>query len=242
MRLLRRTRSVLLGPAVLAAAALSATPALAAGPEGPRGHDVSAHQEKVNFADARAKGARFTYVKATESTTYRSPVFRKQYDDAAKAGLLRGAYHFALPDRSSGADQAAYFVRNGGDWRPDGRTLPPALDLEANPYNTQHKCYGISKQKMRAWISDFSDETLRLTGRRPMIYTSAHWWNTCTGRSTAFADTHPLWLANWADSPGQLPAGWAYWTLWQYAVKGPLPGDQNVFNGSQGDLERFTDG
>jgi lysozyme len=227
----------------LAALLASATgQGLAAGPDGPRGHDVSAHQGEVDFAAARAKGARFTYAKATEGTSYRSPAFRSQYDGAGRAGLPRGAYHFALPNRSSGTRQAAFFVRNGGDWRPDGQTLPPALDLEANPYDSGHKCYGISKKKMRAWIAAFSDETLRLTGRRPMIYTTAHWWDTCTGRSTAFADTHPLWLANWSGSPGRLPAGWTYWTVWQYAVKGPLPGDQNMFNGSDEDLTRFTDG
>ncbi|MET7435206.1 GH25 family lysozyme, partial [Streptomyces flaveolus] len=94
----------------------------------PRGHDVSSHQRRVDWAAARAKGARFVYVKATESTNYRNPYFSGQYSGAREAGLIRGAYHFARPDRSSGAKQAAYFVRHGGDWRADGWTLPPALD------------------------------------------------------------------------------------------------------------------
>ncbi|MGI8723284.1 MAG: GH25 family lysozyme [Geodermatophilaceae bacterium] len=35
-------------------------------------------------------------------------------------GMIRGAYHFARPDRSSGATQANYFASNGGGWSADG--------------------------------------------------------------------------------------------------------------------------
>jgi GH25 family lysozyme M1 (1,4-beta-N-acetylmuramidase) len=49
---------------------------------------------------------------------------------------VRGAYHFGLPDRASGAAQAEFFVANGGRWTNDGKTLPPVLDIEYNPYST----------------------------------------------------------------------------------------------------------
>ncbi|MCG0069649.1 lysozyme [Streptomyces tricolor] len=199
----------------------------------PRGHDVSSYQKRVDWAAARAKGARFVYIKATESTTYRNPSFSGQYSGARKAGLYRGAYHFALPDRSSGAEQAAYFVRHGGDWRADGRTLPPALDIEYNPYSAKHACYGLGKARMVRWIRSFSDEIKRETGRRPVIYTTAQWWKQCTGNSRAFSSSHALWIARHGTArPGALPGGWRYWTFWQYAVEGRLPGDQNLFNGS----------
>ncbi|MEU4153933.1 GH25 family lysozyme [Streptomyces sp. NPDC026659] len=221
----------------------AAAPPGAALPALPRGHDVSSHQKRVDFNRARARGARFAYVKATESTGYRNPYFAGQYDGARRAGLIRGAYHFARPDRSSGARQAAYFVRHGGDWRADGRTLPPALDIEYNPYDKHHKCYGLSHQRMVRWIWSFSDEVRRLTGRRPVIYTTAHWWNACTGRSRAFAASHALWVAGHGSSgPGKLPAGWRYWTFWQYGVKGRLPGDQDLFNGSVNHLKTFARG
>nr|WP_208036542.1 lysozyme [Streptomyces cyanogenus] len=199
----------------------------------PRGHDVSSYQKHVDWAAAAAKGARFVYVKATESTTYRNPYFSGQYSGARKAGLLRGAYHFALPDRSSGTRQAAYFVAHGGAWRADGWTLPPALDIEYNPYSTQHKCYGLGKARMVRWIQSFSDEVERETGRRPVIYTSTQWWKLCTGNSRALSSSNPLWIARHGTSrPGTLPGGWRYWTFWQYDTKGRLPGDQNLFNGT----------
>ncbi|WP_353941772.1 lysozyme [Streptomyces sp. HUAS MG91] len=205
----------------------------------PKGHDVSSHQKNVDWSKTKRKGARFTYVKATESTTYKNPYFWKQYDGARNAGIIRGAYHFAVPDQSSGRTQAAYFVRNGGDWRGDGWTLPPALDIEFNPYS-KHKCYGMSKGKLVSWISSFSAEVQRLTGRHPVIYTNYHWWKTCTGNSGAFSVDHALWLARYDESAGSLPKGWSFWTFWQYDNSGGLPGDQNLFNGSMAQLRRFA--
>ncbi|MGW0579865.1 lysozyme [Streptomyces sp. NPDC002920] len=230
---------ILAAASVAALVAVGGPPASAA--ELPRGHDVASHQRTVDWAGARSAGARFVYVKATESTGYRNPYFAAQYDGAASAGLLRGAYHFARPDRSPGRAQAAYFVRNGGGWRADGRTLPPALDMEYNPYDARRPCYGLNAARTVAWVRAFSDEVLRLTGRRPVIYTTTHWWNTCTRGSGAFAADHALWIARYGSADaGTLPGGWSSWTFWQYADRGRLPGDQNVFNGSPSRLTRFA--
>ncbi|MBY8844743.1 lysozyme [Streptomyces sp. SP2-10] len=209
----------------------------------PKGHDVSSHQKRVDWPEARAGGARFVYIKATESTNYHSPYFSGQYTGARKAGLLRGAYHFARPDRSSGAAQARYFVRHGGDWRADGWTLPPALDIEYNPYSSAHQCFGLGKARMVRWIRSFSDEIERETGRRPVIYTTTQWWKLCTGDSRAFSGSHALWIARHGTSrPGALPGGWRYWTFWQYGTRGALPGDQNLFNGPLSRLRIFAQG
>ena len=110
------------------------------------GMDVSSHQGNVNWTTAWANGARFAYVKATEGTTYQNPNFAQQYNGSFNVGMIRGAYHFALPDRSSGATQGNFFVSHGGGWSNDGKTLPPAIDLEYNPYGAS--CYGLTKAAM----------------------------------------------------------------------------------------------
>ena len=195
-----------------------------------RGMDVSGWQGSVDWARARARGARFAYVKATESTGYTNPSFRQQYNGSYAAGLIRGAYHFALPDRSSGTTQADFFVSHGGGWSADGRTLPPLLDVEYNPYGST--CYGLTPTQMVSWIRSFSSRVKVRTGRYPAIYTTTNWWAQCTGNSSSFASTSPLFLARYASAPGTLPSGWARHTFWQYADSGVLPGDQDVFNGS----------
>lgn len=45
---------------------------------------------------------------------------------------------------------------------------------------------------------------------RIVIYTTTDWWKSCTGNSAAFADNNPLWIARYASSVGDLPAGWKW--------------------------------
>ncbi len=212
---------------------------LFARPAGLPGLDVSGHQGNVDWSYVKAHNARFAYIKATESTTFRNPYFRQQYVGARRAGLVRGAYHFALPDRASGAAQANFFVNNGGDWSADGQTLPGALDIEYNPYGPT--CYGRSHRGMVAWIRDFIQQYRARTGRWATIYTTTDWWKTCTGNYAGFGDHNPLWIARWSSSVGELPAGWDSYTFWQWASQpGVFPGDQDVFNGSRSELRTLA--
>jgi GH25 family lysozyme M1 (1,4-beta-N-acetylmuramidase) len=141
----------------------------------------------------KANGISFVYIKATEGTGYLNPYFSQQYEGSYKAGLIRGSYHFARPDVSSGAAQADYFVAHGGGWSADGKTLPGALDIEYNPYG--QTCYGMSHASMVEWVKSFSDTYHTKTKRYPVIYSTTNWWAECTGNSGAFGETNPLWVA-----------------------------------------------
>ncbi|MBB5954555.1 GH25 family lysozyme M1 (1,4-beta-N-acetylmuramidase) [Saccharothrix tamanrassetensis] len=198
------------------------------------GMDVSSHQGDVDWDRAWADGARFAYVKATEGTGYRNPNFGQQYDGSYRVGMVRGAYHFALPDRSDGAAQADFFADNGAGWSPDGKTLPGAVDLEYNPYGDT--CYGLSQEAMGGWVKAFSDRLVQRTGRHPTIYTSTSWWNLCVGKTVTFGATNPLWVAHYNDQLGPLPNGWDRHAIWQWQAAGLFPGDQNLFNGDSEQL------
>nr|VWP02528.1 Epa2p [Ganoderma boninense] len=227
----------------LAVAAVSAspTPELEARASKPKGIDVSNWQGTVNFSTAKSHGVEFAYIKATEGTTYVDPTFSSHWESATKAGILRGAYHFAHPAGSSGAAQAEYFIAHGGGWSKDGRTLPGALDIEYNPSGSE--CYGMTHGQIVAFVKDFSDTYHKKTSVYPIIYTTTDWWKTCTGNSAEFGKTNPLWLADWSSSIGELPAGWKYATFWQYADKGSLgPGDQDEFNGTYDGLKKIASG
>ncbi|GAA1077101.1 GH25 family lysozyme [Nocardiopsis composta] len=209
---------------------------IAAAPSGVPGIDVSHHNGSIDWAKVAGSGVRFSYIKATEGTGFKSPAFNTNYTGSYQAGLIRGAYHFARPDVSGGAAQAEYFAANGGAWSADDQTLPGALDLEDT--SAAPHCYGKSPSQIVSWVRDFSDTYRKLTGRDVVLYTSAGWWNDCAGGSGAFASTNPLWVASWtsADRP-TIPAGFGVHTFWQYTDKGSVPGiggntDLNVFNGS----------
>ncbi|CAA9342554.1 MAG: GH25 [uncultured Friedmanniella sp.] len=207
--------------------ATKAAPKKAFVPKGVLGIDVSSWQRDVNWDAQVESGKLFAYVKATEGTSYKNPYFRAQYTGSYYAGMVRGAYHFATPNSSSGKTQARVFVKNGGAWSPDGRTLPGVLDIEYNPYGST--CYGLSKTKMVSWVKSFTADYKRLTTRDAVIYTTTDWWTRCTGNSKAFSRTNPLWLARYGTAPGTLPGGWTWATFWQYTN---TPIDQNRFSSS----------
>lgn len=170
------------------------------------GLDVSSYQGNVNWTTVKNNGAKFAYIKATESTSYTNPYFSQQYVGSYNVGLIRGAYHFATPNTSSGAAQADYFASHGGAWSADHHTLPGALDIEYNPYGST--CYGLSQASMRSWIHAFVNEYHSRTGRWAVIYSTLDWWKTCTGNSdSTFANNDPLWIARYSSSAGTLPHG-----------------------------------
>lgn len=212
-------------------------------PAGIQGMDVSSWQGNVDWNNAWAQGSKFAYVKATEGTGYKSPNFNQQYSGSHNVGMIRGAYHFALPSVSSAVDQANYFVNNGGGWSADGRTLPPLLDVEYNPYaSLGNTCYNMSQTQMVNWIKSFSNQVKARTGRVPMIYTTTDWWSQCTGNSSAFGE-NPLHIASYNQvGAGRLPASWNVYSVWQYSDSGPFVGDSNVWNGTAAGLTAFARG
>jgi GH25 family lysozyme M1 (1,4-beta-N-acetylmuramidase) len=222
----------------LALAAAGLVTAQAAHADVVYGMDVSGYQGNVDWSSAYANGARFTYIKATEGTSYTNPYFAQQYNGSYDVGMIRGSYHFARPDVSSGTTQADYFIDNGGGWSGDGKTLPGALDIEWNPYGAD--CYGLSASGMAGWISAFSSEYHAREGVYPVIYTATSWWSECVGTAGDFSGTSPLWVARYSSSAGTLPYNWSYYTFWQNADSGTFPGDQDQFNGPYSQLQRIA--
>lgn len=208
------------------------------------GIDVSSWQGTVDWATV-AKTAKFAYVKATEGTTYLSATFAAQYSGAKAAGLYTGAYAFARPEKPALA-QADYFIDHAKVAR-DGKTLPLMLDLEwpyklSGSYVAPYPCYGLSSTAMVAWIRTFVNEVRHRTGSPTMIYTTASWWNQCTGGTTTFYD-QLLSVASFSSTPpATLPTSWSSWTMWQYSASGVLPGDQDVFHGTLAQLKGLTIG
>ncbi|MEU4929968.1 lysozyme [Streptomyces yokosukanensis] len=204
------------------------------------GVDVASHQGNVGWSTLWGDAIKWAYTKATEGTSYTNPYFTQQYDGSYKVGMVRGAYHFATPDASSGSAQADYFLAHGGGWTKDGKTLPGVLDIEWNPYGDS--CYGKSKSGMVDWVRDFLNRYKDRTGRDAVIYTATSWWTDCTGNYSGFGKTNPLWIARFAATVGTLPAGWSLYTMWQYTSSGKAVGDHDRFNGVQDRLQALATG
>jgi GH25 family lysozyme M1 (1,4-beta-N-acetylmuramidase) len=215
-----------------------ARPAVPAGT--PQGVDVASWQHPngapINWGQVAGAGYSFVFIKATEGTYYRNRYLPGDYGAAGSAGLFRAAYAFAAPNASDGASQADYLL-NYAPYTYDGRSIPPTVDLEWDPYDSSMPCWGLSTSSMVSWIADFVNEVQLRVGRPPVIYTAASWWNQCTGGSSAF-NADPLWIASWGSSSPTLPAGWSSWAFWQWTSRGSVPG----ISGTTVDLDYFQGG
>ena len=194
-----------------------------------RGIDVASYQHQngtaISWASVARAGYKFAAIKTTEGDYYVNPYAISDIVSAMSAGLYATVYHFAIPNITTGAAQAQFAVKYS-KYRSGGRALPLMLDIEYDPYvNTDHtnECYGLSAAAMRTWISSFVSTARSLTGQYPIIYTTANWWDTCTGSSTAFG-ADPMWVAAYGVSSPPMPAGWPAYTFWQYSSSGTVSG------------------
>jgi GH25 family lysozyme M1 (1,4-beta-N-acetylmuramidase) len=219
-------------PAIATPAAPAASPAADTSMPG---LDVAAYQHPatsqypkgtpIDWPQVAAAGYRFAAVKGTEGDYYVNPWAATDLAEAKAAGISVTPYHFAIPNVSSGQQQAEYAVEYSG-YAPGPQTPPLMLDIEYDPYVSSdgtNECYGLSASKMTTWISAFVTTARSLTGQYPIIYTTANWWDACTGGSTAFS-ADPMWVAAYGVDTPPLPAGWPDWSFWQYTSSGTVPG------------------
>jgi GH25 family lysozyme M1 (1,4-beta-N-acetylmuramidase) len=228
-------------PTAIATTATTGTAPLA-------GLDVASHQHPVsrqyphgtpiNWREVAAAHYRFAAIKGTEGDYYVNPWAATDLAEAKAAGLDVSPYHFAIPNVSSGPEQAKYAVEYSG-YAPGTQTLPLMLDIEYDPYVSSdgtNECYGLSHAQMTGWIAAFVTTARSLTGQYPIIYTAANWWDACTGGSIAFS-ADPMWVAAYEISSPPLPAGWTTYSYWQYTSVGTVPG---VATPGGTDLDSFS--
>ncbi len=179
----------------------------------------------IDWAEVAAAGYKFAFIKATEGSYYENPYYSADAAAARAAGLFTAAYHFAIPNNSSGTLQADLAVDAAGNPAAGGTTLPLILDAEYDPYvadDGTNECYGLTPTEMVAWIDAFTTEVTLRTGEPPAIYTTSDWWQKCTGNSSAFS-ADPLWIAS-QGKPSSLPPSWTAYSYWQFTSAATVPG------------------
>ncbi|MFC4244077.1 GH25 family lysozyme [Gryllotalpicola reticulitermitis] len=201
----------------------------------------------VNWASAPLN-TKFAYVEATDHAKANAH-FAANWKGAEKAGLLRGAYHFGVPNKSAsnGATQAKFFFAHGGNYPKDGTTLPPVLDVEFDPNGGKGtsdptQCWALTPAQSSAWITSYVHTLASLSGRTPVVYTSKSYWQDCLGGASDVASS-PLWIVDTstAVTPAVGFGGWSTWSLRQFAI-GQQHGafDYDEFNGTTADLTAFA--
>jgi lysozyme len=91
-----------------------------------QGIDVSNHQGVIQWQALPSQGVDFAYIKSTEGGDFVDKSFSRNWHEAHKAGIPRGAYHFFTLCKS-GVEQAKNYIRTVPF---DPAALPPVVDLE----------------------------------------------------------------------------------------------------------------
>jgi len=207
------------------------------------GVDVSHWQLEIDWNEVKRAGVKFAFIKATEfpdkkTTLYIDDLLYRNLEGVSAAGIHWSAYHF-FRTHIDPVIQAQVFVETVGEFT----SLPPVLDLEAA---------GCKGEKLNLKVQVFLTEVERLTGRKPIIYTSGGFWRSYMMYEKRvhadWARAYPLWMAQYTTLWPTPLYPWAGWDFWQYSDKGTLPGfkthmDLNWFNGSEEEmLARFNVG
>ena len=170
----------------------------------------------------RPDWARFAWMKASQGRSMRDQKMDSHHGNLE--GIARGPYHF-YDFGSTAAQNADNFLAatRGRTWE-----LPHVLDAE-------HGGAG-NKATTAAVLLDFLGRIEQGTGRTPVVYTYASWWNATVEARQQFAN-YPLWIARYpnAYANGSVPATtattgaakpWKSWSVWQFSSAGNL--DRNV--------------
>jgi GH25 family lysozyme M1 (1,4-beta-N-acetylmuramidase) len=175
-----------------------------------QGCDVASYQGMIDFDKLKNEVA-FLFAKATEGTGFQDPTFNRNWTEAKRVGMTRGAYHFARPDLGLAADdEAAYFLAHVGSIYGDDML---ALDYEVD--------WGGA---VVAWCKEFLDVVRQETGVKPFIYLNLslvrrHNW------SSVISAGYPLWLAFYDSQPETLPpTPWPEVAIKQWTSAGNLSG------------------
>ena len=198
-----------------------------------KGIDVSHNNGTVDWKKIAASGIGFAFAKATEGDAFLDPQFDANYNGIQSNGIICGAYHFFRPGKNAQA-QAESFLKTVQALKPVD--LMPALDVEVN----DNKAASDTIAGIQLWM----DTVAVGLNSRPILYTSASFWNANLGGTGQFAD-YPLWVAHYTSDPQpNIPKGFSGYAIWQFTEQGAVSGvsgnvDLNRYNGSVNDLRRL---
>ena len=189
------------------------------------GIDVSSYQGKINWKKVKAMNEdgvhiTFAFIKATEGVLSMDPYFQRNWREAPKAGIICGAYHYFLPQKS-GVWQARFFLQTVKMEKGD---LPMVVDVE--------QLYRTPPTKMREQLMSFVNHIENKTGVKPIIYTNISFYQDYL---QGYFDDYTLWIAHYYQPVLNISKK-TNWQFWQHSDKARINGinekvDFNIFRG-----------
>ncbi len=183
------------------------------------GIDVSHYQDKINWEKVRDKhpNIQFVYIKAIEGSSRPDENYRRNFEEAKKAGFMVGSYIF-YHTMTSPERHFEEFKKLAPKSEQD---LIPVVDVET----LDHK----SPELVRKRLIRLLDLMEQYYGKKPIIYT--HDWFYNKYLKCKRIDKHKLMIANYN---GKEPS--CDYCIWQFTETGRLKGIKS----HHVDLSRFN--
>ncbi len=199
------------------------------------GIDVSRWQDVIDWKKLKTRtidgdtlNFEFAFIKATEGTLLEDPTFRDNWEDARKNKVIRGAYHYFLPNADAKL-QAKNFMSSVKLVKGD---LPPVIDVE----ETGKK----SKKELVKRIKIFNAEIEKKYKVKPIIYSNISFIEDYLADDF---DGHFFWIAHYYEEELVIEKS-VKWLFWQHSDRAAMFGckqavDVNVFNGNRSRLKEL---
>ncbi len=167
----------------------------------------------------------FVFIKATEGLLTVDSYFQRNWREAAKAGLICGAYHYLKPNKN-GTWQARFFLQNV---KPEKGDLPMVVDIE--------ELNGVTPEVMRTELQRFLKEVETKTKIKPIIYTGVSFYQDYL---SGFFKNYNLWIAHYNQPDLALDTN-THWRFWQHSDIAKINGINHVvdFDAFRGDSVAF---
>ncbi len=199
------------------------------------GIDISHYQNAVDWKKLQAIDQlgdtiqfQFAFIKATEGLLIEDNMFDEHWEDAKDNQVVRGAYHYFLPDRNAKI-QAANFITSVKLEKGD---MPPVIDVE--------ETRGKTKAEIVAGVKIFLNELEAHYKVRPIIYSN---YNFIEDFLADDFKTYPFWMAHYYHDE-MVPMDSVKFLFWQHSDKSDLLGvngntDANVFTGDKYEFKKL---
>jgi lysozyme len=198
------------------------------------GIDISKHQKSIDWlqvgkSEWKGKKLSFVFIKASEGSTRPDELFVRNWSEAKKQNLLRGAYHFYRPAK----DANEQFILFSSIVKLEKGDLPPVVDIEV----TNRR----SKKVIQAGLLIFMKKLEAKYHARPIIYTSQAYYNRYL--ADKFSE-YPVWIAWYKEEDSLKAVLKTNWHFWQHSDQGNVNGikgkvDFNVFSGDLNELKKM---
>ena len=177
---------------------------------GKRGIDVSHYQNHINWKLVAAnKDVTYVYIKATESTGLVDKMLRTNLNEARKAGIPVGIYHFFSPTTAPMA-QLKHLTSTIPHLK--NHDLIPMIDIEVKGKT--------SPEELRNRLRQFLKGVEEFYGVRPLLYTGQNFYNKYLA---GYFEDYLFMIAKYSEGAPQLN-GNAKFAMWQFSASEHING------------------